>query len=49
MRGAIAASLLQRAGYEVVNMSGGFEAWQRASLPVVANSVPCASGACSST
>jgi len=32
----IAASLLQRAGFRtVINVSGGFDAWQQAQLPVV--------------
>jgi hydroxyacylglutathione hydrolase len=34
-RSAIAASLLQRAGFEVVNMQGGYQAWVAAGLPVV--------------
>ncbi len=35
-RSAIACSLLQRAGFgNVVNVSGGFDAWQEAKLPVV--------------
>jgi len=34
-RSAIAASLLQRAGYEVINMAGGYQAWVRAGLPIV--------------
>ena len=33
----IAASLLQRAGFEqVINVTGGFDAWQAANLPIVA-------------
>jgi len=33
----IACSLLQRAGFEnVVNVVGGFDAWQAAKLPVAA-------------
>ncbi len=36
-RSMIAASLLQRAGFEqVINVTGGFDAWQAANLPVVA-------------
>jgi rhodanese-related sulfurtransferase len=32
----IACSLLQRAGFQnVVNVIGGFDAWQQAKLPVV--------------
>ena len=34
-RSAIAASLLQAKGFTVVNMSGGFPAWQKAGLTVV--------------
>ena len=35
-RSMIAASLLQRAGFRtVINVSGGFDAWQQAQLPVV--------------
>jgi hydroxyacylglutathione hydrolase len=34
-RSAIACSLLQRAGFEnVINVIGGFDAWQQAQLPV---------------
>jgi hydroxyacylglutathione hydrolase len=33
-RAAIAASLLQRAGFEVVNMQGGYQAWVDAGFPV---------------
>jgi hydroxyacylglutathione hydrolase len=38
-RSAIAASLLQRAGYDVVNMQGGYQAWVAAGLPVVREAV----------
>src|SRR5690606_32515483 len=34
-RSAIAASLLQRAGFEVTNMAGGLHAWSLAGLPLV--------------
>lgn len=34
-RSAIAASLLQRAGFDVTNMVGGLNAWSAAGLPVV--------------
>jgi hydroxyacylglutathione hydrolase len=35
-RSAIACSVLQRAGFgNVVNVNGGFDAWQEAQLPVV--------------
>jgi hydroxyacylglutathione hydrolase len=33
-RSAIATSLLQRAGFDVTNMSGGYNAWLAAGLPV---------------
>lgn len=32
-RSMIAASLLQRAGYHVINVIGGFDAWEQAQLP----------------
>ena len=36
-RSSVASSLLLRAGFEnVMNVTGGFEAWQKANLPVVA-------------
>lgn len=38
-RSAIAASLLQRAGFDVTNMKGGLNAWLAAGLP--ATSAPC--------
>ena len=31
----MAASILQRAGFDVVNMQGGYQAWVEAGLPVV--------------
>jgi hydroxyacylglutathione hydrolase len=34
-RSMIACSLLQRAGYRVVNVIGGFDAWEQANSPVV--------------
>ncbi len=34
-RSMIACSLLQRAGYHVVNVIGGFDAWEHAKLPAV--------------
>jgi hydroxyacylglutathione hydrolase len=34
-RSAIAASLLQRAGFDLVNLQGGYQAWVNAGLPVV--------------
>ncbi len=33
-RSMIACSLLQKAGYNVVNVIGGFDAWQEAKLPI---------------
>ncbi|MGC2108530.1 MAG: rhodanese-like domain-containing protein, partial [Candidatus Korobacteraceae bacterium] len=33
-RSMIACSLLQRAGYDVINVIGGFDAWEQAQLPV---------------
>jgi hydroxyacylglutathione hydrolase len=38
-RSAIAASILQRAGFKVFNMSGGYQAWATAGLPVVREKV----------
>ncbi|MBX3433742.1 MAG: MBL fold metallo-hydrolase [Pirellulales bacterium] len=38
-RSAIAASILQRAGFDVVNMQGGYRAWVAAGLPVVRDDV----------
>ena len=35
-RSMIAASLLQRAGYKVINVIGGFDAWEQAQLPKAA-------------
>jgi glyoxylase-like metal-dependent hydrolase (beta-lactamase superfamily II)/rhodanese-related sulfurtransferase len=35
-RSMIAASLLQRAGYDVINVTGGFDAWEQAQLPTTA-------------
>lgn len=32
-RSAIAASILQRAGFDVINMTGGYKAWRVANLP----------------
>lgn len=34
-RSAIATSILQRAGFDVTNMQGGYQAWVQAGLPVV--------------
>lgn len=41
-RSAIAASLLQAAGFNVINMTGGFNAWQQAGLPVETSSATTA-------
>ena len=41
-RSMIACSLLQRAGYNVINVIGGFDAWEQAQLPVA---TPVAVGA----
>jgi hydroxyacylglutathione hydrolase len=38
-RSAIAASILQRAGFDVINMQGGYQAWVAARLPVVQESM----------
>jgi hydroxyacylglutathione hydrolase len=35
-RSAAATSLLERLGYEVVNVAGGFEGWRKAGLPLAA-------------
>jgi rhodanese-related sulfurtransferase len=35
-RSVIAASLLQRAGFNVINVIGGFDAWEKEQLPVAA-------------
>ncbi len=35
-RSMIACSLLQKAGYNVINVIGGFDAWEQAKLPVAA-------------
>lgn len=37
-RSAHAARLLARQGYDVVNLSGGMFAWQRAGMPVIGSS-----------
>ncbi len=36
-RSAIAASILQAAGKQVINMSGGFNGWRKARLPIETN------------
>ncbi len=35
-RSMIACSLLQRAGHNVINVIGGFDAWEKAQLPTTA-------------
>lgn len=35
IRSAIGASILQSAGYEVINMQGGFDAWNEDGLPII--------------
>lgn len=34
-RSMIACSMLQRAGYKVINVSGGFDAWEQAQMPTL--------------
>jgi hydroxyacylglutathione hydrolase len=41
-RSAIAASLLQRAGFDVLNMHGGYRAWVDEGLPIVHDEAPAA-------
>jgi hydroxyacylglutathione hydrolase len=36
-RSAIASSILQRAGYKVINMEGGYRAWVGAKLPTTSD------------
>lgn len=38
VRSQVVASLLRRYGFEVINMSGGIDAWKQAGLPVVGQS-----------
>ena len=41
-RSIIAASLLQRAGFRnVINVAGGFDAWQQAGLPTLSAATGC--------
>ena len=42
-RSMIACGLLQRAGYNVVNVIGGFDAWEQAQLPVMSGAAVGAS------
>ena len=44
-RSAIAASILQAAGRQVINMTGGFSAWKAANLPVNSDEATTACGA----
>ena len=49
-RSAIAASILQASGLEVINMTGGFGAWADAGLPVdQAHAEKCGAGSPSCT
>ena len=49
MRSAVATSVLKAAGFDVLNLAGGFDAWKRAGLPVTESSC-CANGqACSAS
>jgi glyoxylase-like metal-dependent hydrolase (beta-lactamase superfamily II)/rhodanese-related sulfurtransferase len=42
-RSMIACSLLQRAGHDVINVIGGFDAWEQARLPIVSGAAVAAS------
>lgn len=44
-RSAIATSILQRAGYDVTNMQGGYQAWVKAGLPID-EAAACATTVC---
>jgi hydroxyacylglutathione hydrolase len=43
-RSAIATSILQRAGFPVTNMLGGYQAWGKAGLPVEVPAPACGAG-----
>lgn len=43
-RSAIATSVLQRAGFSVTNMLGGYQAWVKAGLPVEVAAPACGAG-----
>lgn len=43
-RSAIATSVLQRAGFHVTNMLGGYQAWVKAGLPVEVPAPACGAG-----
>ncbi|MBP3839128.1 MAG: rhodanese-like domain-containing protein [Prevotella sp.] len=40
-RSAVAAEKLAKSGYQVVNLDGGFLAWEQAKMPIVRPSAPC--------
>jgi hydroxyacylglutathione hydrolase len=48
MRSSVAASLLANAGFDVINLAGGYNAWSKAGLPTETQTVSCDSGACPS-
>jgi len=45
-RSAIAASLLVDAGYDVINLAGGYGAWSRAGLPAETGAAACGTVPC---
>lgn len=47
-RSAIAASILANAGFNVINMGGGFDAWRNANLPVTEGAEACSADSCPS-
>ncbi|QDV78522.1 MBL fold metallo-hydrolase [Botrimarina mediterranea] len=49
MRSSVAASLLVNAGFDVINLAGGYNAWNRAGLPTQTASTSCHGDACPST
>lgn len=46
MRSSVAASLLSNAGYDVINLAGGYNAWNKAGLPTEAAAPSCDAGGC---
>lgn len=48
-RSAIAASVAQAAGFDVINMAGGYQAWEHAALPVRQETAGTACGLTTST
>lgn len=48
MRSSVAASLLANAGFDVINLAGGYNAWSKAGLPTETPTVSCESGGCPS-